>query len=33
LEQNLLRRRLGVVAQGDAQELKTTWTNEIRLRF
>ena len=33
LEQNLLRRRLGVVAQGDAAELKKTWTNEIRLRF
>ena len=33
LEQNLLRRRLGVVAQADAAELKKTWTNEIRLRF
>jgi len=33
LEQNLLRRRLGVVAQGDAEELKKTWTHEIRLRF
>ena len=33
LEQNLLRRRLGVVAQSDADELKQTWANEIRLRF
>ena len=33
LEQKLLRRRLGVVPQGDAEQLKTTWANEIRLRF
>lgn len=33
LEQILLRRRLGVVIQSDAEQLKRVWTNEIRLRF
>ena len=33
LEQNLLRRRLGMVDQSDAVQLKQVWTNEIRLRF
>ena len=33
LEQSLLRRRLGIVAHNDAQELKRIWTSEIRLRF
>ena len=33
LEQKLLRRRLGVVPQAEAEQLKTTWTHEIRLRF
>ena len=33
LEQNLLRRRLGVIAQSDAGQLTRVWTNEIRLRF
>jgi mRNA interferase MazF len=33
LEQNLLRRRLGVLAQSDAEQLKRVWANEIRLRF
>ena len=33
LEQKLLRRRLGVVPQADAEQLKTTWASEIRLRF
>jgi mRNA interferase MazF len=33
LEQTLLRRRLGVVSQSDAEQLKRVWTNEIRLRF
>jgi mRNA-degrading endonuclease toxin of MazEF toxin-antitoxin module len=33
LEQNLLRRRLGTVAQTDAKDLKQAWANEIRLGF
>ncbi len=33
LEQNLLRRRLGMVDQTDAGQLKQVWANEIRLRF
>lgn len=33
LEQALLRRRLGILAQSDAGELKRVWANEIRLRF
>jgi mRNA interferase MazF len=33
LEQTLLRRRLGVLAQSDAANLKRVWANEIRLRF
>lgn len=33
LEQNLLRRRLGILSQSDAEQLKRVWTNEIRLRF
>jgi len=33
LEQNLLCRRLGMVDQSDAGQLKQVWANEIRLRF
>jgi mRNA interferase MazF len=33
LEQSLLRRRLGALSAGDAQRIKQTWANEIRLRF
>jgi len=33
LEQSLLRRRVGVLAQSDAEQLKRVWANEIRLRF
>jgi mRNA interferase MazF len=33
LEQNLLRRRLGMVDRSDAGQLKQVWANEIRLRF
>lgn len=33
LEQELLRRCLGVVAQDDAKQLKHVWATEIRLRF
>ena len=33
LEQSLLRRRLGVLAQSDADHWKRIWANEIRLRF
>jgi len=33
LEQVLLRRRLGVLARADAEQLKRVWANEIRLRF
>jgi len=33
LEQSLLRRRLGVLAQSDAANLKRVWANEIRLQF
>jgi mRNA interferase MazF len=33
LEQSLLRRRLGVLGQSDAANLKRVWANEIRLRF
>ena len=33
LEQQLLRRRLGVLTPTDADQLKRVWANEIRLRF
>jgi len=33
LEQNLLRRRLGIVAQDDAERLKRVWANEMQLHF
>ena len=33
LEQRVLRRRLGVLAPLDAEELKRVWAKEIRLRF
>jgi len=33
LEQILLRRRLGRLAESDAQQLKRVWADEIRLRF
>ncbi len=33
LEQTLLRRRLGAVAEIDAEELKRAWASEIRLAF
>ncbi|MEP6662840.1 MAG: type II toxin-antitoxin system PemK/MazF family toxin [Verrucomicrobiota bacterium] len=33
LEQVLLRRRLGVLSSRDAEKIKTTWANEIRLQF
>jgi mRNA interferase MazF len=33
LEQSVLRRRLGVLAHNDADQLKRVWANEIRLRF
>ena len=33
LEQLLLRRRLGILAPVDAEQLKRVWANEIRLRF
>ncbi|MGO9202222.1 MAG: type II toxin-antitoxin system PemK/MazF family toxin [Limisphaerales bacterium] len=33
LEQSLLRRRLGILAQNDAANLKRVWANEIRLQF
>jgi len=33
LEGILLRRRLGVVSQTDAQRLKQCWSEQIRLRF
>ena len=33
LEQNLLRRRLGIVAHDDAEQLKNVWANKIGLRF
>lgn len=33
LEGILLRRRLGVVSQADAQRLKQRWADQIRLRF
>ena len=33
LEQSRLRRRLGVVAQNDAANLKRVWADEIRLQF
>lgn len=33
LEQFLLRRRLGVLAPTDADQIKRVWANEIRLRF
>jgi mRNA interferase MazF len=33
LEQSLLRRRLGIISRIDADELRKTWIDEIRLRF
>ncbi|HUP82192.1 MAG TPA: type II toxin-antitoxin system PemK/MazF family toxin [Pirellula sp.] len=33
LEQNLLRRRLGKVASGDAIQLKRVWSQNIQLNF
>jgi mRNA interferase MazF len=33
LEQSVLRRRLGALAQNDSANLKRVWANEIRLRF
>ena len=33
LEQQLLRRCLGVLTPTDADQLKRVWANEIRLRF
>jgi mRNA-degrading endonuclease toxin of MazEF toxin-antitoxin module len=33
LEQRLLRRKLGMLAQTDADHVKRIWANEIRLRF
>jgi mRNA interferase MazF len=33
LEQSVLRRRLGMVSQSDALELKRIWAKEIRLQF
>jgi len=33
LEQYLLRRRLGLLAPNDAEQMKRVWSNEIRLRF
>ena len=33
LEQILLRRRLGVLAETDASRVQHVWANEIRLRF
>jgi mRNA interferase MazF len=33
LEQLLLRRRLGLLAAVDADQVKRAWANEIRLRF
>jgi mRNA interferase MazF len=33
LEQHLLRRRLGVLAPADAEQVTRVWAAEIRLRF
>ena len=33
LEQILLRRKLGLLSQADAQRLKQVWRNEIQPRF
>jgi hypothetical protein len=33
VEQNLLRRRPGMVDQRDAAQMKQVWAKEIRLRF
>jgi mRNA interferase MazF len=33
LEQLLLRRRLGAISPGDAQIIKSTWSQQIQLRF
>lgn len=33
LEQNLLRRKLGMLSRSDAQRIKQIWTNQIQLRF
>ena len=33
LEQILLRRKLGVLSAGDAQEIKKIWGSRIQLRF
>jgi mRNA interferase MazF len=33
LEQILLRQKLGALSLNDAQKIKQTWTNQIRLQF
>jgi mRNA interferase MazF len=33
LEQNLLRRKWGVLSGSDAQRIKQVWTDQIQLRF
>jgi mRNA interferase MazF len=33
LEQNLLRRKLGVLSRTDAQRIKQVWANQIQLQF
>lgn len=33
LEQNLLRRKLGVLSRNDAQRIKHVWASQIQLRF
>jgi len=33
LEQILLRQKLGTLSLNDAQKIKQTWTNQIRLQF
>jgi mRNA interferase MazF len=33
LEQILLRQKLGTLSLNDAQRIKQTWTNQIRLQF
>jgi mRNA interferase MazF len=33
LEQILLRQKLGTLSLSDAQKIKQTWTNQIRLQF
>ena len=33
LEQNLLRRKLGVLSRNDANRIKQVWASQIQLRF